>query len=195
MKQARARLTHAMILDAAAVVFEAHGFAAANLHLVIARTGLTKGALYGHFSSKAALATAVIESFETSWREMTADARHSPRPALQTLTWLVLELTRRMAEDIRFMAGLRLAMEAARPARTEESHLAELHSLITSLVSLSQEQGEIPVGHRPELISRLLIALVLGTHESCFGIGRDDAASTLRSMWDTVLPALQRIPD
>jgi AcrR family transcriptional regulator len=184
-----------MILDAGAEVFEAHGFAATNLQVVIDRTGLTKGALYGHFSSKAALATAVIDSFESSWREMTAGARHSTRPALQTLNWLVLELTRRMADDIRFMAGLRLTIEAARPARTEESHLAELHGLITALVSLAQEQGDIPAGHRPELIGRLLIALVLGTRESCFGIGCDDAASLLRSMWDTVLPALQHIPD
>ncbi|GAB2814920.1 hypothetical protein GCM10027073_53480 [Streptomyces chlorus] len=195
MKQARARLTHTVILDAAGEVFAAHGFAATNLQWVAARTGLTKGALYGHFPSKAALAAAVIESFEASWREMTADARHSARPALQTLTWLALELTRRMAEDIRFMAGLRLTMEAARAACTEVPHLAELHGLMTSLVLLSQKQGDIPVGHRPELLGRLLTALVLGTHESGLGIGRDDAAGALRSMWDTVLPALQRIPD
>ncbi|HET9383496.1 MAG TPA: helix-turn-helix domain-containing protein [Streptomyces sp.] len=194
MKQARARLTRAIILDAGAEVFEAHGFAATNLQAVIDRTGLTKGALYGHFSSKSALALAVVDSFETSWREMTADARLSTRPALQTLHWLTLELTRRMAEDIRFMAGLRLSMEAARPSRTEEPHLAELRGLVTSLVTLSQEQGDLPPEHHPDLIGRLLIALVLGTRESCSGGAGDDALGLLRSMWDTVLPALRNVP-
>ncbi|MBT2675086.1 TetR/AcrR family transcriptional regulator [Streptomyces sp. ISL-14] len=192
MKQARARLTHAVILDAAGEIFAARGFADTNLQLVADRIGLTKGALYGHFPSKAALAAAVIDEFDKSWIEVTTAARHSPGPALQTLTGLLLELSRRTAEDVRFLAGLRLSMAAARAGEVEGPHFAELRTLVTSLVLSSQEQGDIGAGHRPELLAWLLIAAVLGPRELGLVTGKVNAADVLALMWETVLPAARR---
>ncbi len=55
--------TRTRILDAAqALVFE-HGFAGTSLDSVLARTGLTKGAFFYHFKSKADLGHALIERF------------------------------------------------------------------------------------------------------------------------------------
>lgn len=195
MKQARARLTHAVILNAAGEIFAERGFTDTDLQSVADRIGLTKGALYGHFPSKAALAAAVIEDFERSWAEVTTAARHSSRPALQTLTQLLLELSRRTAEDIRFLSGLRLTMAAARARGAEEPHLAELYDLLTSLVLLSQEQGDIRAGHRPELLVLLLISLILGTWEIGLVTGKEHAAALVPSLWETILPALQLSSD
>ncbi|MFI5774694.1 TetR family transcriptional regulator [Streptomyces sp. NPDC051658] len=49
------------ILRAAARVFDAKGYALARMDDVVSETGLTKGAVYFHFKSKAALAHAVVD--------------------------------------------------------------------------------------------------------------------------------------
>lgn len=55
--------TRERILDATeAMVFE-HGFAGTSLDSVLARTGLTKGAFFYHFKSKAELGQALLERF------------------------------------------------------------------------------------------------------------------------------------
>lgn len=53
--------TRREILRAAARVFDAKGYALARMDDVVSETGLTKGAVYFHFKSKAALAHAVVD--------------------------------------------------------------------------------------------------------------------------------------
>jgi AcrR family transcriptional regulator len=51
--------TRARLLDAAAAVFLAHGFAAASMDLVRQQAGVSNGSLYHHFPTKAHLADAL----------------------------------------------------------------------------------------------------------------------------------------
>ncbi|MDT5148126.1 MAG: hypothetical protein QOC58_2771, partial [Mycobacterium sp.] len=60
-RQVRSEATRRKIFDAAIDVFGDVGFAAAGWGTIIERTGMTKGALYHHFESKEALASAIIE--------------------------------------------------------------------------------------------------------------------------------------
>ena len=53
--------TRRLILEAASHEIHRHGFQAASLKQILARTGLTKGALYHHFPNKQALGYAVVE--------------------------------------------------------------------------------------------------------------------------------------
>ena len=55
------RKTRELILEAAFHEFHRHGFQAASLKRILAYTGVTKGALYRHFSNKRALGYAVVE--------------------------------------------------------------------------------------------------------------------------------------
>ncbi len=54
--QDRAILTRQAILTAAAGVFEERGYRAATISEILARAGVTRGALYFHFPSKEDLA-------------------------------------------------------------------------------------------------------------------------------------------
>lgn len=54
-------VTRRTILDAAGAEFARHGYAGAGLEAVVKRAGLTKGALFHHFSDKRAMALAWIE--------------------------------------------------------------------------------------------------------------------------------------
>ncbi len=53
--------TREQILEAAYREIHLHGFQAASLSRILARTGVTKGALYHHFPNKTALGHAVID--------------------------------------------------------------------------------------------------------------------------------------
>ena len=61
VRQARSEATRQRIVNAAVELFSEVGDQATGLGDIIERAQLTKGALYYHFDSKEALATAIIE--------------------------------------------------------------------------------------------------------------------------------------
>src|SRR5246127_4019700 len=83
--QARSEATRQKILDAAIDLFSEVGYAAAGLGEIIERAGMTKGALYHHFDSKDALATAIIEQGTTLTRDAFRHVCESSSPALENL--------------------------------------------------------------------------------------------------------------
>jgi AcrR family transcriptional regulator len=62
-RSARKAATRSRLLEAAARVYAAHGFAGATLDDVAEEAGLTKGAVYGHFGSKDNLLVALMEEY------------------------------------------------------------------------------------------------------------------------------------
>lgn len=66
----RRAATRAALLDAARQLFAERGFAGAGREEIVARAGVTRGALYHHFASKEALFQAVYEQVED---ELTAE--------------------------------------------------------------------------------------------------------------------------
>jgi AcrR family transcriptional regulator len=83
--QARSETTRQKLLDAAIDLFTQVGYAAAGLGEIIERTGMTKGALYHHFDSKEALATAIIEQGGDLTRAAFRQVCESSSPALENL--------------------------------------------------------------------------------------------------------------
>src|SRR6202050_3584630 len=61
---ARSARTRGALLQAARRLFAEEGFAAAGRGEIAAQAGVTRGALYHHFSSKTELAAAVVEQLE-----------------------------------------------------------------------------------------------------------------------------------
>jgi AcrR family transcriptional regulator len=62
-RSTRKAATRTRLLQAAARVYAAHGFAGATLDDVAEEAGLTKGAVYGHFGSKDNLLVALMEEY------------------------------------------------------------------------------------------------------------------------------------
>ncbi|HVT41686.1 MAG TPA: helix-turn-helix domain-containing protein, partial [Acidimicrobiales bacterium] len=63
--------TRATLVGAARELFGAQGYAETSIDEIVARAGLTKGAVYHHFEGKEGLFTAV---FEQVYREVTDQA-------------------------------------------------------------------------------------------------------------------------
>ncbi|MGY1456528.1 TetR family transcriptional regulator [Streptomyces sp. SS8] len=164
-KQERAFRTQERFLDASAEEFSRHGYAGANLQRIAAHVGMTKGALYAHFSSKNALAAVFISEFDQIWRELLQDMSDSD-PPLTNLQRLTAGFLRHMHTDIRFRAGLRLVCEEACTRGKAPAVMADLSAVLTQIVGEAQEQEELTAAQSPELISSLVLSLIFGTYHT-----------------------------
>ncbi|MEV5955418.1 helix-turn-helix domain-containing protein [Streptomyces sp. NPDC051987] len=161
--QDRAQRTRERILDAAAEEFAAHGPDSTTLQAVADRVGMTKGAVYGHFTSKQAVAAAL-----EAHGALTLSALHpdptAPDP-VDTLRRLVAGLGAQLQSDIRLRAALRL--RASGPAPHPATALSDLLRHTSRTVQAAQDNGTVASTHPPHLIAGCLLTL------ACAGAGAD----------------------
>ncbi|MBU0516874.1 MAG: TetR/AcrR family transcriptional regulator, partial [Proteobacteria bacterium] len=72
-KKLQSQQTVARILEAATSLFVSHGFHGTAISAIAEATGLTKGALYNHFTGKNDLLLALIKKFETEFLDRLID--------------------------------------------------------------------------------------------------------------------------
>ncbi|MEV7936882.1 ScbR family autoregulator-binding transcription factor [Kitasatospora sp. NPDC088264] len=104
VRQERAIRTRRLILEAAASVFDEHGYEGATIGEVVARAGVTRGAVYFHFASKRELAQGVVE--EQFGRDEIPE-RHCKLQEFVDLGMVVAHL---MPGDPLLSAGARLSL-------------------------------------------------------------------------------------
>jgi AcrR family transcriptional regulator len=95
--QARARHTVDAILEAAAEVFDAHGFEGGTMERIVARAGVSVGSMYQYFPNKSALLVALaarycadVTTLQRAWLDWLATANPSLEDGLRAFVdWLV----------------------------------------------------------------------------------------------------------
>ncbi|MFF3909990.1 TetR family transcriptional regulator [Streptomyces sp. NPDC001848] len=189
VKQERARRTRERVLDAAAEEFAVQGYSKATLNAVAERTGMTKGALYGHFASKETLAGALLTRSQEVWEEMLL-ARDVPGTAARTaLESLVLDLAHRLREDVRLRAALRLATDCPNLMHTMPDVFHRIRHNLVDLIGRAQQEGDMPP-HPPELVARLLLVAMHGALHVSFGPAGCADRSAWEAVWRLLLDAL-----
>ncbi|MFG2966503.1 MULTISPECIES: TetR family transcriptional regulator [unclassified Streptomyces] len=193
VRQERALRTREKVLDAAAEEFAVQGYSRATLNAVAARTGMTKGALYGHFASKEVLACALLSQSHEVWEEIVL-TRNTPgvtaRTALETL---VLDLARRLKADVRLRAALRLATDCPSLTRGLPDVSEDVRRGLVELVRRAQQEGSMPP-RPPELVAQLLLAAMHGALHASFGPTGCTDASAWEAVWQLLLDALTGDP-
>ncbi|MFB6890751.1 TetR family transcriptional regulator [Kitasatospora sp. NPDC056327] len=190
IKQERARRTREKVLDAAAEEFSAQGYSRATLNAVAQRTGMTKGALYGHFASKRVLAGALVLQSRKVWEEMRL-ARDVPGEAAgAVLESLVLDLAHRLREDVRLRAALRLATDCPNLAQLVPDIFEDVQRGLVNLIRRAQGEGSM-VRRPPELVAQLLLAVMHGAPHVAFGpVGACGSGDAHEAAWRLLLEAL-----
>ncbi|MEV7401847.1 TetR/AcrR family transcriptional regulator [Streptomyces sp. NPDC091267] len=186
VKQDRARRTHTLLLDAAAKEFVRHGYTGANLQRVAQQASMTKGALYAHFPSKEALATALTAPFEQTWRELLHRAETAGPAAEGVLSDLVVALVTRLRTDLRFRAGFHLTAENARAEQRLPPVVEELTRALPGLVRQAQERGEVCPTRTPEALSSLLLTLICGVYYTTAQCEPDTCPAEMAAIWHLV---------
>jgi TetR/AcrR family transcriptional regulator, transcriptional repressor for nem operon len=158
--------TRKKIVKAAAPIFNQHGFEGSSLNDLMAATGLKKGGIYRHFSSKEELAA---EAFDYTWEA----AWNARLQHVDEKTSGIAKLKQLIANFVDYkspVAGgcpvLNTATDAddgnpvlrARAAKALRSWLTRLQTIVEQ----AQESGEIHPGINSKLVSTLIVPSLEG---------------------------------
>lgn len=156
-RQDRAERTRNAILDAAAEVFEERGFSGASLSEILARAGVTKGALYFHFASKEELAHAIIEE---QWN---IDAPHveTASSPMQGVIDVCHAFGLSLRSNIRVRASNRLVTEA-NFAQPDPDVYQRWNKITYEFLVAAKEAGDLRADLDPEDVAKWLGGSFLG---------------------------------
>jgi AcrR family transcriptional regulator len=185
-RQDRAERTRNAILDAAAAVFDERGFNGASLSDILAKAGVTKGALYFHFSSKEELARAIVEeqfSVDLPFVDFT-------NPGLQTLIDMSHALAFNLRNNVRVRAGARLVIEANFADPTPDPYLRWIESAHVVLEA-AKAKGDLRAEWNPLDVANWTSAVFMGVQtQSDVLTRRADVHERLTDLWKIALPGL-----
>jgi AcrR family transcriptional regulator len=184
-RQDRAERTRNAILDAAAEVFDERGFNGASLSEILAKAGVTKGALYFHFASKEELAQALIEE---QWSGLTGIDYTDP--GLQTLIDMSHAFGHNLWKNVRVRASNRLVGEANFAAPAPDVY-RRWNGVIHDILKAAQARGDIRKELDPERLSIWLGGAFLGVqYQSGILTKHADIHERIADLWEISLPGL-----
>jgi AcrR family transcriptional regulator len=185
VRQERALRTRRAILDAAASVFDERGYEAATIGEVLARAGVTKGALYFHFPSKRALAEGVLG-------EQFAGFVLAPRVSkLQELVDMGLALAYRMRRNPVVSASARLSLGQEMGAVFGTWTIRTWLDATERVLREAQEQGEllpqVDVAESAWVFSAAWTGVQVYSHTLA---GREDLEERVCALFEHLLPSV-----
>lgn len=188
--QARSETTRQKILDAAMDLFSEVGYAAAGLGEIIERTGMTKGALYHHFDSKDALATAIIEQGTNLTRDAFRNVCESPSPALENMIHGVFIVTDLLASDKTGRTAEQLTRGLAEfNSAAAQVWTSQLDAMATQAQRASTE-GDLRDGLDPCVVSESILNAMLGAQLLSKTTDGNDHIERLTRSLELLLPAI-----
>jgi len=168
-RQARSRLTVEAILDAAARVFERHGYAAGTTNRIAERAGISIGSLYQYYPNKDAILVALVERHldegVAALTPLLEELRDAPPPLGEGMARLVAAMVALHRERPRLHRVL--FEEAPRPPALRR-RLAALEAALAAGVAdyLRASGAALAPARDPALAARLVVQVVESvTHE------------------------------
>jgi AcrR family transcriptional regulator len=150
-----------VILEAAAQVFERHGYAAGTTNRIAERAGVSVGSVYQYFPNKDAILVALVEQHIAEGQArlvpLLAELIERPAPIAEGLARLLGE----MADIHRAQPGLHRVLfeEAPRPPALK-AHLDELQRAAVAAIAYYLEQcGEVRVDDL-HTAARLIVTVI-----------------------------------
>ncbi|MET9956951.1 ScbR family autoregulator-binding transcription factor [Streptomyces sp. NPDC006339] len=184
-KQERGTRSRQAILEAAAEVFDLRGFDAASTNEILARSGLTRGALYHHFPSKESIAVALLDAHSGA---LLAPERPTK---LQSIIDLTFAFAVRLQRDPVLRASVRLAVEKTSFPRPVNTPYEQSSAAIRGLLDEAQRQGEVLPGLNLADATTVIVGAFTGMQVmSQVYTNRDDLPERLTAMWRLLLPGM-----
>jgi AcrR family transcriptional regulator len=155
--------TRERLLDAAARVFELKGYGGATVAQIAKEAGVSSGAIYAHYSTKAELLVDALRAH----KERATAALFPPGRRTNVAALLVALGARLGTRDQEATALLAEALLASRRdadlARVLATALGEREQLMVALISRGQTAGELTDDVSPESAARFALMLGLGS--------------------------------
>ena len=184
--QARAEVTRGRILIAAAEVFEEQGYTASPLTDIMSRAGVTKGALYFHFSSKEELARAVVAE-QRLWSEADVSVN---RP-LQTLIDMSHDFARALQTNVIARAAVRIAIEHGVFTSPDPTPYQQWVAMTAATLERAQKAGEVKPCADVQNMAEYIVAAFSGVQlVSQVLHNRANLREHITTMWRSLIPLL-----
>jgi AcrR family transcriptional regulator/ferredoxin len=155
--------TRHRLLRAAADVFAERGYDGTRVADIAATAGVSNGAMYAHFGSKAEL---LIGALRTHGRRMLADlfAADPDRPIMDLLLAVGRQLPRRRGARgyliVEALVAARRDEEVARPMR---DYVGERAGWIADLIRVAQTDGELDPALSADAVAHFCLLLGMGS--------------------------------
>lgn len=164
----KAQQTQHHILEQSAALFNQQGYAGSSMADVMRVTGLQKGGIYNHFSSKDELALAAFDFAVQQMQIRFLGVLKGKRHALDRLM-AILSVYETLLENPPIEGGcplLNTAVESddTHPALRERTQLAMTNwlNLLQSIVQRGIDRGELQPTIDPEMVVTVLMATIEG---------------------------------
>ena len=169
-------VTRDKIVDAAYEEIHRHGFQAASLANILAKTGLTKGALYHHFPTKSDLGLAVIEEVVREGFEVRifAPLRNADDP-VETLCEVIRHKAATATLDtVKLGCALNNLMQEMSPLdidfkRRLNAILSTWQETVAEALQRAQKQGRV----RRDVDCRAAALFIVSAFEGCIGVAKN----------------------
>ena len=154
--------TKAVLLEAAAKVFARRGYDGASISEITSEAGLTSGAIYAHYASKAELFNATLEAYAE--RDLDQLLGKSGVGVADGIAAIGATFDHREETEASLLIS---AIVAARNddevASLLQRGLAEREKLFRTLIASAQDSGAVSTGLSAEAISRFCLMVGMGS--------------------------------
>jgi AcrR family transcriptional regulator len=191
VRQARSEATRRRIIESAVDLINEIGYPAAGLADIIERAELTKGALYYHFDSKEAVATAIIEEGADAVLGAFRSAGRPNSPAMENIVHGLLLIADVIASDRVARAACRLLRTFGGFNPAAKATYALLQDEMTDRVRSAVEERDMRADVGVDAIVATIVATTLGSEVlwSALSDGHD-LRGRISNTWAVLLPAI-----
>ncbi len=181
--------TRQRLIAAASRQFAHRSYSVVSLDDILAEAELTKGAMYFHFPSKQALATAIIDDLIEMSRAAITELLARNMSGLETLIDLVYLLAVQDTQHEVARAGVRLLETLDSTTTLPTTVWQSWIEFATTLIQKAITEGDVADQHNPEDIAKTLVALCLGTRRISDPDQPEQGLDNLRTAWILALPS------
>ena len=168
--KAESEETREKILDAAEQLFFDHGVMQTSLEQVAEEAGVTRGAIYWHFSDKVALFKALHERVRLPQEDMVAGAAADGHPdPLGLLEQIALDCTKTITTDPRLMRVYAILLvrceyvgEMAEALKRQQDADAVMRANLVRIFTMADENGSLSPNWTPEVAARVFESMIMG---------------------------------
>jgi TetR/AcrR family transcriptional repressor of nem operon len=184
----RADATRRQILRAAAHQFATRPYSQVNLDDILSSADVTKGALYFHFRSKDALASALIEHRAEQGRTEFQQLSTRGLSGLETMIDVAYLIAVSDIGEADARAGLNLLESIGRFDGLQAKLLDAWVIGFAAMTRRAIAEGDVVDGIDPEHAARLLVSMYLGLRQTSNLDEPETYIGDLESAWMLVLP-------
>jgi len=190
----RADTTRLQILRAASRQFARKAYSLVSLDDILADAEVTKGAMYFHFRSKHALASAIIDYRAAVARASVDQLLARKLSGLETLIDISYLVAIEDIGDEIARAGLNLLESVGRTDGLQATVLGQWVTAFASVARKAIRDGDLIKDRDSEGVARLLVSMYLGLRQTSNLADPAQFLHDLEKMWTLVLPGFVK-PD